>query len=588
MSVSASGSSAAPTIYLYAGNEDTTPPAGGYVLRLGSLEPAELTEWKRLLEKNPELIADLASALAVTIQTVTSGALTSGEFATTAFTRGAETTGVAPEPAPKQRKGSKTNKRRSGISKRARRPSTVNDAGSSAPPSLRQTWLSMVTSSQTTRHQITGESQKTVAQSPSGIGNQFPDECAKSLIEQHGPDFEQEQKGKSDQIANTTKCVYGESVQFSNEAHTNRPGLEYTRTPQHKSQEHACPHLGHSAARTAQPEGRDKVTPFPCGTCGQCIDFKKLERSNQYRSSGPLPLLTMLTCAFPTIGAADRFAKLPAHRTRIPGIRKHVGLWQPDEWVFDDRCLVRILWDAEATEKQQRTIKRHANKSGATNVDLDIRPVSELVFRDWLPDRFTIPLPDGTRINASRFSNGWAQEMKLPNDWRGGLTRTFAGKPGKQLISIAMLTERAKATKDSWVAWYKYSRDSSLRSELRWKAEQEAQTRLERARYVNIMDWLHRWEVLQPFHLDTTREFIESYLCRENPDVRDWQHTTQGPKALAVEVARWLNGEREPEPAILLAAERLGFITPLQPYIDVKFLLELINTLPPFELQKSP
>lgn len=136
MSVSASGSAGAPTIFLYASTEDTTQPSGVHLIRLGTLEPAELTDWERLLEANPKLVADLASALAVTIQNDTSRAPTSGEDATAAFTPTAEKTSAAPEPAPEQRKG---RKQRSGSSKRARRTRAENDAGSNAPPSLRQT-----------------------------------------------------------------------------------------------------------------------------------------------------------------------------------------------------------------------------------------------------------------------------------------------------------------------------------------------------------------------------------------------------------------------------------------------------------------
>ena len=56
-----------------------------------------------------------------------------------------------------------------------------------------------------------------------------------------------------------------------------------------------------------------------------------------------------------------------------------------------------------------------------------------------------------------------------------------------------------------------------------------------------------------------------------------------------VEVARWLKGEREPEPAIMMVAARLGYIAegPV-PTIDPAFLSELTATLPPLEFVDEP
>ena len=219
----------------------------------------------------------------------------------------------------------------------------------------------------------------------------------------------------------------------------------------------------------------------------------------------------------------DRFAKLPGHRSRIPGIRKHIGFQQADGWALDEPCLVRILWDTVATDKQQKAILRHANKSGATAVNLDIRPVSKSQFRDWLPDLFTIVSDNGKRIHASRFSSGWAQEMKLPDDWRNGLTRRVTEKDEQKWTSRPFQGKRAKAIRESWIHYYKMSRNPLLPREERQKLEQAAQARLERARYLNTMDWLHRWEILKPLHIEATREYVEAYLRGENPDVREWQ-----------------------------------------------------------------
>ena len=108
---------------------------------------------------------------------------------------------------------------------------------------------------------------------------------------------------------------------------------------------------------------------------------------------------------------------------------------------------------------------------------------------------------------------------------------------------------------------------------------------LERARYVNTMDWIARWETLELKHIDATQGFINAYLLEKKPSVTDWQQITSGPKPLVVETARWLNGERNPEPAIRMVAERMGYIAAgPKPTIDQAFLAELTYTLPALEL----
>ena len=450
----------------------------------------------------------------------------------------------------------------------------------------------MVRSGQFSRNQTTGESQGTEELTSNGIGNQSLGKFAKSHPRDSDQDPPTERKGKSERIPpNTiplpTPPPLAESAHFLAEAHSNRLRMEYIPTPQYENEEHACPFWGRHAARTAHPEGRAKFTPFPCGTCDWCRAYKKFGRAEQYWASNPSPTATVLTVEFPDIESADRFAKLPGHRSRIPGIRKHIGFQQADGWALDEPCLVRILWDTVPTDKQQKAILRHANKSSPTAMNLDIRPVSKSQFRDWLPDLFTIVSDNGKRINTSRFSSGWAQEMKLPDDWRNGLTRRVTEKDEQKWTSRPFQGKRAKAIRESWIHHYKMSRNPLLPPEERQKLEQAAQARLERARYLNTMDWLHRWKILQPLHIEATREFVEAYLRGENPDVREWQKTTSGPKALPVELARWLNGERESEPAILLAADRLGYNTPLGPHVDAHFLRELTAPLGSLELHAT-
>lgn len=109
---------------------------------------------------------------------------------------------------------------------------------------------------------------------------------------------------------------------------------------------------------------------------------------------------------------------------------------------------------------------------------------------------------------------------------------------------------------------------------------------LERARYINAMDWLQRWMELyeENSNLDASQAFISEYLAGRSPDVKEWQKKTRGSKHMIVETARWLNGERDPEPATMLVAEVLQFRERSgEPHIDTDFLNELMLDLPAFQ-----
>ena len=605
MNAAASGLAGTPTVVLYASTEHDTEPTGSRLIKLGTLEPTMRTDWELLLRENPNLVADLASALAVAVRIDPLDAPTSSEDASCPSHYTGERTSdadpeAAQEPASQQRTSRTTGKRsQSSGGKRARRSSNraVEDtARFETTPNLGRAWLSMVRSSQGSRHPITEETQGTQEQTSHETGNQSQGTFTESHTEDPDPNTETERKRKSDQIfppSDPPPSPHAESGHFSTNARSNRLRPEYTPTPQYMNEEHACPFWGRHFSRTAHPEGSAKVTPFPCGTCDQCREYKKFDRSERYWASEPSPTVTVLTVEFADIESADQFAKLPAHRSRIPSIRKHVGFQQSDGWVLDEPCMVRILWDAVATDKQQKAILRHANKSKATAVALDVRPVSASEFKDWLPDQSTIVLDSGKKVYASRFSSGWAQEQKPPDDWRNGFTRRVIEEDKTKWSSRPIQAKRAKELRASWIHHYKRARMLLLHplehqhAEDQQLAEQEAQARLERTRYVNTQDWLRRWKTFAPLHIELTRDFIEAYLRGENPDVRGWQKITLGPKALPVEVARWLNGEREPEPAILLAADWLGYNTPLEPYIDADFLRELTASLSPLEFRET-
>lgn len=102
---------------------------------------------------------------------------------------------------------------------------------------------------------------------------------------------------------------------------------------------------------------------------------------------------------------------------------------------------------------------------------------------------------------------------------------------------------------------------------------------LHRGRYAFTLYWLEKASNLA---LKETRRCIEAILNGEKPDLQERRRFTRAPNEHVVETAQYLLGEREPEPAISLIAERLGYISMWrEPHIDQAFLRELTDTLPP-------
>ena len=127
---------------------------------------------------------------------------------------------------------------------------------------------------------------------------------------------------------------------------------------------------------------------------------------------------------------------------------------------------------------------------------------------NWLPNRFSLKKPEGGLIVLCRFSNNWAQKVEEPRSWRNGLTRTVKNSPTKEGNLQPTQSPRAKVITQSWKRWYKESKHPKWTPELRQTFKEDAQRRLERARYVEFMDWLHRWEA----HSRTTSSAQKSSL----------------------------------------------------------------------------
>ena len=104
---------------------------------------------------------------------------------------------------------------------------------------------------------------------------------------------------------------------------------------------------------------------------------------------------------------------------------------------------------------------------------------------------------------------------------------------------------------------------------------------LHRARYVDFLDWFY---CMSDRALEATRTCINRILDGEEPNLKALATWTSAPKQMVLETAAFLMGEREPEPALTLAAEKLGFISMMGKFPDrhiaPEFLAQLTDNLP--------
>ena len=160
----------------------------------------------------------------------------------------------------------------------------------------------------------------------------------------------------------------------------------------------------------------------------------------------------------------------------------------------------------------------------------------------------------------------------MPSDWRGGRSTSLRVPYNSQRRTEPRQDARGRAISSSWRL--KFLRDPD---------DPEAVRALERARYINIVDWLTHWETTELNNIEACRQYIDRYLAGGEPSIREWQNTTKGPRPLVVQTARWLRRQREPEPALVMISERLGYTQPgPEPAIDLAYLAELTSQLPEF------
>ena len=365
--------------------------------------------------------------------------------------------------------------------------------------------------------------------------------------------------------------------------------LWFTPTPRARLPEYSCSRFGRRYVKAAQPEGLNSLSPGPCDYCEGCTEARRHEKMEQYEASAPSPISTVLECQFPTFLEANDFGQLDEHKQRLSQARRCTLFTPFLRYELDKPWVMRLIWDGPASDEEKDAIEHHANTLGASDVSVTVGPVSPQQFKEWVPYKFSMKKDTGGFYILCRFSNGWAQKQKEPSDHRSGLKSMELTDKSAYVTPEAVQIERTQENTKSWRGTYRLSQNNLVPPEQRHELAQEAQRELERARYVSLMDWIQRWETLQPEPIELSRKFIDDYLCGENPSAREWQEATNGPKALVVETARWLKGERDHEPSILMVAERLAYINTWgEPAIDPHYLAKHTSNLPPLEFHDAP
>lgn len=352
----------------------------------------------------------------------------------------------------------------------------------------------------------------------------------------------------------------------------------FVPTPQYELTDYACPESGRRFTQTAHPGNDSATVPIPYSKCEKCVAYRKYKKAQQYFRGRRSAIATTLVAVFPNPIDAGDFASRKAHDRRIPGILRFSILKQSEPFGPDQPCEARIIWDGVANADQLGEAVQHAKDNGGVNITTDILPVFEEQFLNWLPNHFSIGTTEQRKdgkpksVYTCRFSNGWPQPVGMPSDWRGGRSVGIRIPHGRPRRTQPRQDERGRRISSSWRP--KFLQDPD---------DPEAIRALHRARYVNIMDWITHWETTEFDNIQATQYYIEQYRAGQQLSIRNWQNKTHGPTPLVIETARWLRGQRQPEPAIVMVSERLGFTQPGPvPAIDSQYLAELTSQLPEF------
>ena len=375
--------------------------------------------------------------------------------------------------------------------------------------------------------------------------------------------------------------------QLGHSEHENDSGplrRHFVPKPQYELKEYTCPEMGHRYNAVHVPEGRQRTTPMACKKCETCLSYRKYLKFQQWQASATSATSTYLLAEFPTPNDAAYFAGLKGLLSRQEKIIKITVLHQSGKGGPDQPCWVRVIWDCAATNRQITNVRKRARASGGRRLKTAKIVLSEEQFIKWMPDKFRMQAAKtknrkSDSINTCRFPKGCAQPIKIPDDWRDGLRRNAAMPRASGRSAKLTQVPRGVMIRESWRRRFLKDPDSP-----------EANRRLERARYINAMDWMTRWMELdeENSNLDASEVFIKAYLAGRDPDVKAWQEQTHGSRHMIIETARWLNGERDPDPATMLVAEGLRLSNQsVEPHIDPDFLHRLTLILPAIELQTA-
>lgn len=561
---------------------------GRHIVELDALEQATNERLMQLLFSDPTLV-DLLDSFKTTSAPAKQQHDEDGDSPSNAEASGLQHT---PEPAPRQRAGADT----------AQPGGTTSDRGqdTSNGAAARPSHHTPVTDEASAEDSPNPEdNQDANDQETKGFTVEPSDSQSPNNPSPHNqPDPRSQPKSENPEsllYATVTKEGFKETTKRKRPKQTKgskRPKkskMWFTPTPRRELPQYSCPKIGHRYIQSAQPEGRETRGPGPCDKCDHCMGARRHEKMEQYAASKPSPIATVLKCDFTTFLKADNFAKDDKHKKWIIEARRCSVFNALHEYDLNRPWTFRLILDSPASAEVRDAIEQHAISAGARNVSVTVQPVSPEQFKAWMPKQFSMKKGLNSYYNLCRFSNGWAQKQKTPSDNRRGKTEMLRADGSDTEILAPVQIERATAITNSWKRTHFLSKDQNLPPERRRELDEQAQRELERARHVAFIDWIQRWETVQPECADLSRKFIDEYLRGEKPSAREWQEETKGPRELVVETARWLHGEREVEPAVVTVAQRLGYIPEGDhPAVDASYLMQLMRILPPLEFYDEP
>ncbi len=367
------------------------------------------------------------------------------------------------------------------------------------------------------------------------------------------------------------------------------PSGYFVAPSQAAKDEWRCSRFGRNVITIAHPGGATKTIPKTCNECEGCIRYRLDLKVLRYLASNPAELQTVLQFTAPNPFEGWKFRKNAQHNRRATTRRislLHQNYLEADEDGSEMPTHGILIWDGPMAEDKCEAIKKHADDNGMYNVRVDVIPLDGDTLREMMPNGLTIIREGGNTVETCRLVRGWAKERKLERNWLDGEQKTERIPEYGEPITRVQMSERAKAIEASWKPRFEFERDIYLTPEEKQAKRAEAMPYLHRARYVGTKDWL---DTESGRALKAMRRCIEAIRNGEQSPIRFWRIVSKAPLELVEETGKFLSGQREPEPAILLIAERLGFISPQEePHIDPAFLSELTDRLPPLERSSSP